>query len=82
MLAGATRFSVAELRADFTTLYRQLQDAHCDLHVRRLRPEYDALFERMLADITSPMTAGPGMAPAGSVLQLRTPPPAAYDVAS
>ncbi|MEM6638786.1 MAG: S41 family peptidase [Pseudomonadota bacterium] len=47
---------VKALRADFISLYEQLQSAHADLYAQRAKAEYDARFEAELAALTSPMT--------------------------
>lgn len=42
-------------RADFDDLYARLQDSHYDLFVRRPKPEYDALFQKMRAGFNTPL---------------------------
>ena len=54
--AGAQRFSVAALRADFGALYEGLQQAHFNLYARTPRAEMDLVFRRMLASLDRPLT--------------------------
>lgn len=42
-------------RADFDDLYARLQESHYDLFVRRPKPEYDALFQKMRAGLGTPL---------------------------
>lgn len=51
------RFAAAEVKAEFADLYGRLAASHFDLHARRSRGEYDALFARMAAGFDRPMTA-------------------------
>ncbi|MEE4303101.1 MAG: S41 family peptidase [Wenzhouxiangella sp.] len=49
------QFSPDEIRSEFTFLYDTLRASHYDLYANRSRDDYDALHERMLAAIDTPM---------------------------
>ncbi len=50
------RHAPAQLREDFDALYTGLQAAHYDLYVRRSKADYDALHQRMRAELDVPLT--------------------------
>ena len=54
--AGDGTIAVADLKADFEALYTGLQSAHFNLYVHRPKPDYDALYTRMLEDLETPLT--------------------------
>lgn len=49
------RYQPDQLRADFAQLYTELQAAHFDLYARRNKPDFDALYQRMHAELKQPM---------------------------
>ena len=50
------KFSTQDLQGEFRELYQRLQVSHYDVYARRPKPEYDALFERMLKSFVRPLT--------------------------
>ncbi len=54
---GPATFSAAEIRSDFQQLYRELEDAHFDLHRHRDKAETAAKFQSMYASLdNTPMS--------------------------
>ena len=51
----SSEYSAAQLKEDFAALYSGLASAHFDLYANRSRQEYDALFERMYAELDGPL---------------------------
>ncbi|MEM1092795.1 MAG: S41 family peptidase [Pseudomonadota bacterium] len=49
-------FEPAQLREDFSTLYRGLKSAHADLYAHRDKTSYDQLYDTMSAGFTQPLT--------------------------
>lgn len=53
--AASDTYTESEVREDFETLYRTLQEAEYDPYARVTKAEYDARFEELLAGISGPM---------------------------
>jgi hypothetical protein len=45
-----------EIREDFEELYTTMRASHYDIYARRSQAEYDALYDRMLAEFDEPMS--------------------------